>query len=244
MGSALGTTGLTIFATLLIVVAAILIILADSKVKEITGYPEVDNINLAHKDLIYGQIFAWIAAALTFVLAIAYGLSIKFLLSPWPYLIIVLLIIGTLTASIIYVAMALNRINNLQDDKGASGYIYGIIILSGAALLILVISLIWGWTHTSTDPNKVPEDTSNKTYNNSQKYNSQKYNIDGYGYDYGVDADYQRGRSESQQNRYQPSQYCRQPYRPQRSVPQEPVTETFASPRSPRSRPPAEFPSV
>ena len=244
MGSALGTTGLTIFVTIVIAVAAILIIVSDSKVREISGYPEVDNINMAHKDLGYAQIFAWIGAGLALVLAIGYGLSIKFLLSPWPHLILVLLIIATLICSIIYLGLALNKINNLNDDKGASGYIIWAIILESAALLMLIIALILGWSHTSTDPNiKEPEQ-------------SRQYNDVGYGYDYQPDPNYQQGRSPAQQGRYQPTSYGRYGEAPRKPLPPKPLpqtpvlqsktTEIFEEATSPRfhSRPPAELPPL
>ena len=151
MGSALSTSGLVAFATALLIIMAILILVADDRVKSITGYSANYNLTAAHSKLVWAQVLAWIAAGLGLLLVIGY-VALHFLeTSEWLHLILWILLFAALVASGIFLAIALNDINrgNVNDDKGSTGYIWGALISGGAALLILLISGGWRVAHNS-----------------------------------------------------------------------------------------------
>jgi len=148
MGSALGSSGLAILATIAIIGAGILTIMADNKVKGIPGYDGNDNLNLAHKDLGYAQIFIWVSAVFSFILTLGYiFVHTEWLQSEWLHLIIFILAAGTLVIGISYLGIALNRINNVEGDNGGNEFIWAAIITAGIGLLVLLVKGIWRLTH-------------------------------------------------------------------------------------------------
>lgn len=149
MGNAIGVSGLVGFATILLVVMAILIIVADDKVRNITGYSANNDLKAAHDKLIWAQVLAWIAAGLGLLLVIGY-VALHFLqTNEWLHLILWILLFAALIASGVFLAIALNDVNraSVSDNKGADGYIWGALITGGVALLVLLISGGWRVAH-------------------------------------------------------------------------------------------------
>ena len=132
---------------------AILIIVADDRLRNITGYSTNSDLNTAHDKLIWAQVLAWIAAGLGLILLIGYLLlDAAWLQTEWLHLILWIGVFGALIASGVFLAIALGDINraNVSDEKGSAGYIWGALISGGVALLILLISGGWRIAHRQT----------------------------------------------------------------------------------------------
>ena len=72
MGSSLGSSGLAAFSTLIIAASAIILIYADSKVRQIPGYGTNETVTSAHNYLVAAQIAAWAATFFSLVLTLGY----------------------------------------------------------------------------------------------------------------------------------------------------------------------------
>ena len=151
MGHSISTAAVVGFATVLLIIMAILILVADDRTKNITGYSGNNDLKAAHDKLIWAQVLAWIAAGLAFLLLLGY-LALHFLeTSEWIHLILWILLFAVLIVSLIFLGMALSDIDKakVSDDKGAAGYGWGAIILGGISFIILLVSGGWRIAHKS-----------------------------------------------------------------------------------------------
>lgn len=174
MGSALGTSGLAFVAAIIIAVVAILLIFIDSDVRSIPGYENNDSLKIAHTDLIYAQIFAWIATAFTLLLALGYLLTnAEWLQNEWVHLIAILVATGTMIASIIYMAFAVKRVHPADNDQGSEGLLWTSMIMTTIAIIIIVVMAIWRLYHKSaykTTEDKIPTTTTQPQYYDQEGY--------------------------------------------------------------------------
>ncbi len=153
MGNALSTSAWMILTTVLLVVMAILIIVVIDRTKNITGFSTNSNLTSAHTRLVWAQVFAWIAAGLALLLVIGY-IALHFLVtSEWIHLILWILLFAALIASMVLLAIALRDIDNsgVSNTNGATGYIWGALIVGGATLIVLLISGGWRVAQKSTE---------------------------------------------------------------------------------------------
>lgn len=153
MGHALGTAGLVGFATVLLIVMAILIIVAGDRLRNIAGYSAISNLTSANSNLTWAQVFAWIAAGLTLLLLLGY-VALHFLeTSEWLHLILWILVFAALITSGVFLALALNKINDAKppNNNGTTGYIWGALITGVVALIVLLISGGWRAAHRQYD---------------------------------------------------------------------------------------------
>jgi hypothetical protein len=176
MGSALGTTGLSVLATLAFVAAAILVIVADDKLRNITGYDGNSTLEAAHSNLVVAIILAWVAAAAAFILVLGYILTTsKILNNEWLHAILVILAVAAGIISIIYMGIAMRKINDFPgDDNSAKGFLLWSMIISGVGVIISVVLAMWRLTHHGTVPEKKPTDdmdTDSGMYRDNGMYN-------------------------------------------------------------------------
>ena len=153
MGSALSTSGLVAFSTVLLVVMAILIVIVINRLNSITGNTTNTNLSSAHTKLVWAQVLAWIAAGLGLLLFLGY-VTLHFLeTSEWLHLILWVLLFSALIASIILLTMVLSDIDgaNVSDNKGTTGYIWGAVIVGIVAFVILLISGGWRIAHKQSE---------------------------------------------------------------------------------------------
>ncbi len=151
MGSALGTTGLSVLATLAFVAAAILSIIADDRLRNIDGFDNNDNLQAAHSNLVVGIILGWVAAGLVFILVLGYLLtSFKLLQNEWLHFIVWALGVAAAIIAIIYLGFAMRKIDNTPNDDGTQGFLLWAMILTGVGLVLLVILGMWRLTHYGT----------------------------------------------------------------------------------------------
>lgn len=146
MGSALSVAGWLGVATVILIIMAILALVATNRVKNITGFSTNTNLSTAHSRLVWGQVFAWIAAALALILLLGY-IVLHFLnTSEWLHVILWILLFAALITSGVFLALALSEIDKLNsniDNNGAKSYIWGALIAGIIALIVLLISGGW-----------------------------------------------------------------------------------------------------
>ncbi len=160
MGSSISAAGIVGFATALIVVVAILIIVALDRIDDISGFSTNSRLGDAHGHLIWAQVLAWIAAGLALILVIGYFmLHAGWLDNEWVHIIFWLGIFGTLIASLILLGVALNDINdaNVTDDNTTSAYIWWALGIGIGAIVVLLISGGWRiYANTTADSTDKP----------------------------------------------------------------------------------------
>lgn len=154
MGNALGVSGMVGFATILLVVMAILIVIADDRLKQITGYSTNNDLKTAHDKLVWAQVFGWIAAGLGLLLVLGYVVLHFLETSEWLHLILWILLFAALITTGVLLAIALYDIDQakVNDDKDTNGYIWGALITGGVALLVLLISGGWRVVYINSTP--------------------------------------------------------------------------------------------
>lgn len=150
MGSSLGSSGLAVVSTLTLAASAILLIVADDRLRKISGYDSNSNLQSAHSDLITAQIFAWIATVFSLILTLGYVLHHnEFLDSEWLHLALWILAILALVGMFVFAGLALNKYNNVSDDMGAQSWTWAAIIVSGVGAAILILMGSWRLYHKS-----------------------------------------------------------------------------------------------
>jgi hypothetical protein len=156
MGTALSTAGLVTIGTVLLIIMAVLIWLADDRLRNATNFASDQNFQWAIQKIVPAQILAWISAGLGLLLVIGYFILHSGLIdNEWVHLILWIGIFGTLIASGILVAIALGDIDrSTSDDNGASGYLWGAVGVGIAAFVILLISGGWRIATITTQPKK------------------------------------------------------------------------------------------
>ena len=150
MGSPIGTSTLVGISTAGLIVMAILIIIADDRLRGIIGFNTNDKLKNAHNQLITAQILAWIAAGLGVLLLIGYlFLHGGFLQNEWIHLILWVLLFVGLIISGVFLIIAITEIDNanINNDNTSKGYIWGALIAGIAALVVLIISGGWRIVH-------------------------------------------------------------------------------------------------
>lgn len=153
MGNALNTSGMVGFATAILVVMAILIIFAQNKLSNVTGYNTNSKLKSAYDKLLWAQVLAWISAGLAFILLLGYLLThAEWLRTESIHLALWILVFAALIASGVLLAIALSDIDNekLSNNNSSTSYIWGALIAGGVALLVLLISGGWRIAHKQT----------------------------------------------------------------------------------------------
>ncbi len=173
MGSVLGTAGLSIVATLAFVVAAILIMVADSRLKSISGYNNNDDLKKGHSDLITGYILAWIAAGISFILMLGYLFkSFHKWLPEWLHMILLVLALVLAIIALVYMGLGMRKIDNTPNDNGTQGYVLWGMILTGVGLVILILLAMWRITHWGSDNEKDMTDKQGSYQDQNYGYQS------------------------------------------------------------------------
>ena len=157
MGHAIGTSGLVGIATVALVVMAILIIVADDRLRNVSTFDTNNDLKAAHNSLVSAQILTWISAGLALLLVFGYFiLHWKLLEGEWVHLILWLGIFGTLIAAIILLSIALGDIDrsNVTDDNDAGGFTWAALGIGIGAFVFLLISGGWriGYKMTTQKP--------------------------------------------------------------------------------------------
>ncbi len=156
MGQAISTAGLVGFATLLLVVMAILIIVSNDRITKSTNFGTNQNLQRAHDKLVIAQILTWISAALALILVFGYFvIHAGWTNNEWIHLILWIGIFGTLIAAIVLLAIALGDIDRSNTDTNSSAsWAWGAIGVAIGAFVILLISGGWRIVTITTKPNK------------------------------------------------------------------------------------------
>lgn len=150
MGLNVGVNALTssglILATVLLVVTGILLVSASSKVTKMDDFDSSTNLEKAYNNLrtAYGLIF--IAAAITLILAVAYGgHETAWCPSEWIHGVIYVLLVAAVIIGVIYAYIALNDIYDAEDQnrRGSTSYIWAALII-GVLTFMLVIATASG----------------------------------------------------------------------------------------------------
>ena len=158
MGTHLSTSALVAVATVLLIVMAVLVLVADDRLKSITGYNANSKLTSVHDKLVWAQVLAWIAAGLALLLALGYVVLHFLETSEWLHLILWILTFASLIGSGILLAIVLSDVDNakVSDNKGITSYIWGALIVGAIALLVLLISGGWRVAHKQYE--NTPED--------------------------------------------------------------------------------------
>lgn len=177
MGNALGVTGLSVLSTIAFVVAAILSIVADNKLKGLPSYNANSTFQAAHNNLTVAIIFGWVAAGITFILMLGYLLtSLQVLQTEWLHLVLWILAVASSVIAFIYLGLAMRKVDNTPNDNGTQSYILWSMILTGIGLVILVFMGLWRMTHHAT---KAREDKTAATGISPELMSSQYMYING-----------------------------------------------------------------
>lgn len=162
MGSVLGTAGLSVVATAAFVVAAILTMIADSRLRGIDSYDTDEDLQDAHSDLLIGYILAWVAAGITFFLMLGYIFkSFASWLPEWIHMILLVLAIIAAIIALIFMGLGMRKIDNTPNDDSTHGYLLWSMILTGVGLVFLVILGMWRITHWGTEISPEEDETMN-----------------------------------------------------------------------------------
>jgi len=159
MGSLIGTTGLSVLATVAFVIGTILAMVADSRLRGLTGYNTNTTFQSAHNYIVIGVILGWVAAGIAFILLLGYLVNaLAFLESEWVHMILWILAMAAAIISIIYLGLAMRKIDNTPNDNNTQGYLLWAMIVMGIGLVILTFLGVWRITHhaTKTITKKIP----------------------------------------------------------------------------------------
>lgn len=153
-----GTTGLSIITLAAFVVAAILAILADNKIKGIPTYNSDTNLQNAHNNLTVAIILAFVAVGLALILMLRYiAHAFKFLDNSAWYTILWILTMAAALISIIYMGLALRKINSITNDNNAYGYLLWALIIGAIGIVVLAFSELWVVTHHANKTTKTSQ---------------------------------------------------------------------------------------
>lgn len=150
MGLNVGVNALTSgglgLAVVLLVVTGVLLVSASQKVTKMDDFDSSSNLEKAYNNLrtAYGLIF--IAAAITLILAVAYGgHETAWCPSEWIHGVIYVLLVAAMIIGIIYAYIALNEIYDStdQDRRGSTSYIWAALII-GVLTFMLIIATASG----------------------------------------------------------------------------------------------------
>lgn len=165
MGSAIGTTGLSVLATAAFIVAAILSIIASDRLRSIAGYNTNDTFKAANNDLTIAMVLAWIAAGISFLMMIGYIFtSFELLQNETLHFILWILALAAAIISFIYLGFASRKVDNTENDNGVQGYLLWAMIILGLGLAILLLTGLWRITHHVTKPKPVKTPDTTNTY--------------------------------------------------------------------------------
>ena len=154
MGSALSAASLVGISTVALVVMAIFIIIAQDRLRNISGFNTDQDLQQAHDKLVIAQILAWIAAALALILVFGYFvIHAGWTKNEWLHLILWLGIFGTLIASGILLSIALGDISRstAANNAGADGWTWAALGVGIGAFVLLLISGGWRIYHKSVE---------------------------------------------------------------------------------------------
>ena len=152
MGSALGTTGLSVVAALSFVVAAILSIIGADRLKKINGYNSNSDLKGANSNLTWGSVAGWIAAVAALILMLGYLLvHVEILQNETVHLIGWMAAFAAAIIAIVFIGLALRKIDEtVGSDQEVQGYLIWAMILTGLGLGILVMMGLWRIMHHVT----------------------------------------------------------------------------------------------
>jgi uncharacterized membrane protein len=157
MGSALGTTGLSVLATLAFIAAAILSIVASDRLRSLTGYNSNDTFKAANNNLTLAMILAWVAAGVSLILFLGYVLhSLEVLQTEWLHSVLIVLGIVSGFLALIFLGVAMRKVDNTPNDNGMQNYILWAMIMAGIGVVVLVFMGLWRITHHATKPKMIP----------------------------------------------------------------------------------------
>lgn len=158
MGLPIGVAGIVFISLILLVAMAILIMISEDKVKNISGYSTNANLKTANDRLYWAQVFSWIAAATCLLLVLGY-FALHFIeFTEWIHLVLWILLFAALIASGVFLAIALNDINNanVSNKNGSTSYAWGALIAGVAAFIVLLVSGGWRAVQKSVETSEMP----------------------------------------------------------------------------------------
>ncbi len=156
MGHSIGTSGMVAFSTILLVIAAILIIVAIDRLQKIPGYSTNTNLKNARNKLMIAQILTWIAAGVALILTLGYlAHHGGWLQTEWIHLILWLAVFGLVIAAGIYIGIAISdldkaNISNISNNQSANSYVWGALIVLVISFIVLIVSGGWRAYHKHT----------------------------------------------------------------------------------------------
>jgi uncharacterized membrane protein len=166
MGSALGTTGLSVLATLAFIAAAILSIVASDRLRSLTGYNSNDTFKAANNNLTLAMILAWVAAGVSLILFLGYVLhSLEVLQTEWLHSVLIVLGIVSGFLALIFLGVAMRKVDNTPNDNGMQNYILWAMIMAGIGVVVLVFMGLWRITHHATKPKMIPSSVTTSESN-------------------------------------------------------------------------------
>lgn len=135
------TSGGLVLATVLLVVAGILLVSAASKVRDIPEFEESSGLKKAENDLKTAYILMFIAAGVTLLLAVAYGgHEVAWCPSEWIHGIIYLLLVAIIVIAVIYAYIVLNDLYTpeLADRNGSTAFIWASLLIGSIGFMVVM----------------------------------------------------------------------------------------------------------
>ena len=144
---------LLLFA-LLVLVGAIFMTVAQSKVMTIDEYKTGNSkLNSAKNNLLIAYILGYIAVGMGIILAILYFGHVAWgIKNEIPHLIVFILLFGLVIVSGIFGFLALSNIDSsgAQQKQGSTGWIWASLIAGLIGLIVLIISGAWRAQHVAS----------------------------------------------------------------------------------------------
>jgi len=148
------TGALLILFALLILLSAILLTIAQSKIMTIEEYKSGNSkLNSAKNNVLTAYILAYVAAGMAVILAILYFGHVAWgIKNEIPHLLVFIILFGLIITSGVFSFIALSNISgsNAQDKKGSEGWIWAALISALVAIIVLIISGAWRAQHVSS----------------------------------------------------------------------------------------------
>ena len=148
------TGALLILFALLILLSAILLTIAQSKIMTIEEYKTGNSkLNSAKNNVLTAYILGYVAAGMAVILAILYFGHVAWgIKNEIPHLLVFIILFGLIITSGVFSFIALSNISgsNAQDKQGSEGWIWAALISALVAIIVLIISGAWRAQHVSS----------------------------------------------------------------------------------------------
>lgn len=140
MGNTIVTSILALVGSLAFVAAAILSIVAYQRVGNAPGIDTNETLQAARGNLLTGMILGWISAGLALFLSIGYIFtSFNIIKNEWLHFTLWALSVVMGILAIIFIGMAMRKIDNFPNADNAHAFVLWSMILLGVGIVIITI---------------------------------------------------------------------------------------------------------